>query len=623
MDINDNVIKRKREDENEIQDNPIENIKMEDENIYQPSDKKLKIEDNCQQKLVECENQIYQLKNSKNKIDINYELGISIRDEQQKIALNLQKQLNQNNILLKCNDPLMESYKASYKNQQSNTQPVADPTKCFTYYDINYQPLLDELKLNNMTYYWRVKDSSIVPQQTKKKQIPTKSDKTKTVKSKKNEKTTTVKATKATKVVKTPKKAKKGGAQNQLQPKFGICGNLEIAGLTILAMKVTKVITEYILKTTIKEFIKKFYKNLFENISEYDNNYDTLFNNAFKKVQNRESLDGDDCQNLTTEMLNVLNSIQIIVNDNRIDKNNMNDTISYNFLNESQILLTKILLTKSSLDVCQATVLTSLLDTNSFCLFNSYDFSAVVNTPSIPVMGAAKFQGLNTEINFIFDNILIMIFILFLTEYKNKSDTNTILGITLNEANKIIIVNFIKVYDVIENADVSNNSESQKKFHDLMNMAIDNSDLLFVNELNNIVEKQDISNFIINKNIYEKISRLFLNYSIINNKVNTFELTKNSRDIRAHDYTNSSIRCYGIAVFIKLKFAEYLNSNNKLLLDNLWQIDKFILEKIKEKQNITTYIDDFVINFLECSNTAKLINYFLRLFTLARISNSH
>jgi hypothetical protein len=93
-------------------------------------------------------------------------------------------------------------------------------------------------------------------------------------------------------------------------------------------------------------------------------------------------------------------------------------------------------------------------------------------------------------------------------------------------------------------------------------------------------------NLIINKSRYESISKLFLNYNVERGVLNFEEITSNSRDIRAHDYAHSSIRFFGISLYIKKQICDFLREKFRYEI-NLNSIDDelFIKDKVERLSN--------------------------------------
>ena len=401
------------------------------------------------------------------------------------------------------------------ENNENNGPNIANPEKCFTEIGVDQMNLFNVLDANNMCYLWRDK-----------------------------------------------------GRDRRM---FGISGELSIAGLTIMAMKTTLAIVssgEY-----IENIQNKYKKITWPNSKIYRDNYEMLFDGAFKNVnlkseENRDSLDNVNCKELTIYMLNVIEEIKKNYFTLSLGKT---DQIDLNFLKESYQLLEKIILIKSSLDVSQANGLTELFQFDNFCLFNSYDYSAALNTPHCPVMASVKFKNYQA-LNYIYDDLAIFKFRYFVNTPKEEifALNNTILN---------------QIYDLIKDNGFRNKENFNKinmnmisRFNVLMEKIIDNKTVyqhLFEMSLN-----EKTVGFEFEKNLYENISKLFLNYNVQRGTLNFKEITSNSRDIRAHDYANSAIRCFGISIYIKKKICDYLNIDFNGSLENELEI----LNQLKTKK---------------------------------------
>jgi hypothetical protein len=407
-------------------------------------------------------------------------------------------------------------FNSYWETQLMDQVPVANPEKCFTFLKINSNLLFDVLNLKKMCYKWR-----------------------------------------------------------NMEHMFGISGELSIAGLTILAMKTLRVICESRILSFDIQGLKSDRKMpiSWTNTVKFSNDFETNFNKAFKNVdskkregENRDNLESEPCKLLTTLMLNVMEEFK----RNYFALQYLKDTQDeqfLNFLGDSFLLLERLILIKSSLDVTQAEGLNDLVEYNFFCLFNSYDYSAVLNTPYCPVLASGKFSGYD-EINYIYDDIAIFEFF-----YITKTP--------LDEFNKLPdvakqIYKIFQSYKLTGNTfyidiDVSYKSENSILFIKVMNVEIDGKSVY--QHLLDLADKNISSYFDVSKSMYESVSKLFLNYNVNRGALNFEQLTSNSRDIRAHDYANSPIRCFGISVYIKKKISDFLRIKN-INLNSLNQLEK-------------------------------------------------
>jgi len=461
-----------------------------------------------------------------------------------------------------------------------NQPPIANPKKCFTHIEIKSKLLLNDLNAAKMCYKWR----------------------------------------------------------DIGYPVFGISGALSIAGLTILAMRTLNVIcnSDNLEKIQKKKNFKK--KPDFSSSSFYQKNYQTLFNGAFKNIdsksgegENRSNLDSIECLNLTTAMLNVmdefLNNYFIFVNTlSESENQGLTD-----FLRDSYLLLRKIILIKSSLDVSMAEGLTDLVQFNQFCLFDSYDLSAVFNSPYCPTLSYLQIPGFN-KISLIYDDIAI---------FSYFSIINYIIKI-FGELNENDIVEQEQILEEIKKrvkiSDMSN--DHKELYNNLIEMSIDNKKLFdkdFYNDLDissNSKTSKKFTNFLdkiigektiyihlremalsdnekelkINKSMYESISKLFLNYNVKRNVLNFEEITSNSRDIRAHDYAHSPIRFFGISLYIKKQICDFLHEKKQYEKINLNSIDNevFIKREVTRLSNEDNGFLDELVNFILNRESIKL-----------------
>jgi hypothetical protein len=420
------------------------------------------------------------------------------------------------------NKETMNSFFNEYvENNENNGPNIANPEKCFTEIEVEQMNLFNVLDANNMCYLWRDKGRRM----------------------------------------------------------FGISGELSIAGLTIMAMKTTLAIVnsnEY-----IENIQNKYKKITWPNTKIYRDNYERLFDGAFKNVnlkleENRDSLDNKNCKELTIYMLNVIEEIKKNYFTLSLGRT---DQIDLNFLKESYQLLEKIILIKSSLDVSQANGLTELVQFIYFCLFNSYDYSAALNTPHCPVMASVKFKNYQA-LNYIYDDLAIFKFCYFVNTPKEE----------------IFALNNTNLYDLIKDNGFRNkenfnkiNMNMNSRFNVLMEKIIEGKTVyqhLFEMSLN-----EKTIGFEFEKKLYENISKLFLNYNVQRGTLNFKEITSNSRDIRAHDYANSAIRCFGISIYIKKKICDYLNIDFNGSLENELEILNQLTSKIPDEiDNIVEFI---------------------------------
>jgi hypothetical protein len=446
-----------------------------------------------------------------------------IRDMQSEFNDQLPELLSKNQI-----DIYYNEYQTYGENQtDNNNPPIANPQSCFTVLEINSKLLFDVLNLKKMCYKWR-----------------------------------------------------------NMGPMFGISGELSIAGLTILAMKTLRVICESDTLNKIKNLKADRTKPIsWNNTNAFSKDFETYFNDAFKNIdskkregENRDNLDSGPCKLLTTLMLNVMEEFKrnyfALIN-----LKTTQDEQYLNFLGDSFLLLERLILIKSSLDVTQAVGLNELVIYNSFCLFNSYDYSAVLNTPYCPVLASGKFPGFE-EINYIYDDIAIFEFF-DITKTDPKDLTEGSISKKLHElfqTNGFIYSNFYK------NIDVAYTSENSKLFIKVMNTQIQGKSVY--QNLRDLASQNISDGFDVKKTRYETVSKLFLNYNVSRKALNFEQLTSNSRDIRAHDYANSPIRCFGISVYIKKKISDFLRIKN-INLNSLNQ-----LEKEEEIKNILKSLND-------------------------------
>jgi len=470
---------------------------------------------------------------------------------------------------------------------------IANPEKCFTEIGVDQMNLFNVLDANNMCYLWRDK-----------------------------------------------------GRDRRM---FGISGELSIAGLTIMAMKTTLAIVSS--REYIENIQNKYKKITWPNSTIYKNNYKELFNGAFinvnsKSVENRDSLDNVNCKNLTILMLNVMEEIKNNYFDLNLD-NKKTDPIDLNFLKESYQLLEKIILIKSSLDVSQANGLTELVQFKNFCLFNSYDYSAVLNTPHCPVMASNKIKNYQS-INYIYDDLAIFKFCYFVNT--PKKEIFALINPKLNQIYNLMKDNGFRNEQNYDYYDID--SRWNDRFKNVMNSVIENK--LVYQHLFELSLKEISAGFEFKKKLYEQISKLFLNYNVQRGTLNFKEITSNSRDIRAHDYANSAIRCFGISIYIKKKICDYLNidfngslENELVILENLddlttnkpLEIDKIVKsilsdesKKLKEEyelinqgNNLSQKKEQYKKFLLE-KNYEPLVAYnvnFKNLYYLMCCQNSH
>lgn len=435
-----------------------------------------------------------------------------------------------------------QQYNTYWDNKQENMNPIANPEKCFTFLDIESNLLNDMLIAKKMCYSWRDKG-----------------------------------------------------------PRFGISGELSIAGLTILAMKTLREICDSDILNAIKKIkagknksISWIYTNMF--LKNFQSYFFEAFNNIESKKgegETRDNLESVPCKLLTTLMLNVLEEFKknyFVLQYLKETK----DQEYLNFLVDSFFLLERIILIKSSLDVSQAEGLNELIVYNFYCLFNSYDYSAVLNTPYCPVLASGKFQGYD-EINYIYDDIAIFEFLKICKtteEIEKLSEDN----ITKKIYNLLKSKNLTRgsFYD---NIDVSSTSTKSQIFTQTMNEKIDGRSVYL--HLMNLADQDISQNFDVPKSRYQSVSKLFLNYNSSRGVLDFKNITSNSRDIRAHDYANSPIRFFGISIYIKKKIKDFLRNNN--IYDN---------NSLNELEN-----DEQIKNILKSLNKEKLedlVNFILK-----------
>ena len=248
-----------------------------------------------------------------------------------------------------------------------------------------------------------------------------------------------------------------------IENSIGLSGELSIARLISYALEIMIALCQ------IPEFQKYIYTDfdsyisakktpddkikIIKIIKEFAKGKQHNFKNVFGKITQPTRLDfeNDKPNEIVLDMLLILQQIKITYN-----KLPSSDGEEKNILSDAYTLLTKIILTKSSLDSCQAESIRYLSELdkgiepdadadvkNNFCLFNSYDFSAVVNTPFCPVMGSAKYSGVKDEFIFIIDNSAILGLVLVLEYYdENAEDYNAIKSIkptmTANNINSLV-----------------------------------------------------------------------------------------------------------------------------------------------------------------------------------------
>lgn len=469
--------------------------------------------------------------------ELNNEYETKIRNMQTIFNSQSPELLTKNDI-----DSYYTDFQKYWEEELENLTPVANPESCFTALEIKSNLVFDVLNAEKMCYKWR--DKSLM---------------------------------------------------------FGISGELSIAGLTIFAMNTLRSICLSNTFNKIKEKKPDRKKPLNWQITNtFLENFQNYFDNAFRNIdskkgegENRDNLNSSDCKNLTTLMLNVMDEFKRNYFA-LISLKKTSDEQYLIFLEDSYLLLERLILIKSSLDVSQAEGLNDLVQFNSFCLFNSYDYSAVLNTPYCPVLASGKFPGYQ-EINYIYDDIALFEFFNII-----KKPPDDIKILPDNDISKKLYVLFYengfinKVF--YENIDVANTSEESKLFTKIMNNT-DIGNITVYQHLVNLSSKKS-NGLDVLKTRYESVSKLFLNYNVSRGALNFKELTSNSRDIRAHDYANSPIRCFGISVYIKKKINDFLTKLNIQINDSLNE-----LEKEEEIKNI--------LNELPPQQKAKLADFIL------------
>jgi hypothetical protein len=410
---------------------------------------------------------------------------------------------------------------------------------------------------------------------------------------------------------------------------IGLSGELSIARLISYALEImfalcqsqefqTNIFSDIDKKTgkqtpddKIKNIIKEFAKGKLYN-----------FKNAFGKTTQPTRLDfeSEKPNELVLDMLLIMQQIKIRYN---VVKNDPKLQLKLQILSDAYTLLTKIILTKSSLDSCQAESIKQLSDLdngiesdaeidvkNNFCLFNSYDFSAVVNTPFCPVMGSAKYNGVKAEFIFIIDNSAIL-GLVFVLEYYDENDddyNNTKLIRSVMEQNNInSLDDFYKVINTPR--EFENDISIDNTIDLLLTVNLDPNDennypgnpKNMYNSLQKLGDSFKNISIPINKNDYEKLSKIFLRYNVFIGNVTTQNITNFSRDIRAHDYGGSPIRLFGIEFYIKHRIRQWLqitikNDDNYTKEGTLNIIDDATLIGALKGKNLLE-IDEF-INFI-------------------------
>jgi hypothetical protein len=467
---------------------------------------------------------------------VNIELSYikAILENRRNLSSQLQHKFNENLLVEKQTIP---NYVDTYKIQNTDLKGLkhADPTKCFTIFwsndelKYNHSKFMEDLKIIDDIYYYSWRDNP---------------------------------------------------------HSFGLSGELSIARLISYALQIT------IAFCKIDKIIKYF--NADPNIKiifEYFKNKSKtqIFEEVFKtQIPTREDLDEKEAKTLLLKMLIIIQNIKIIYD--KIPQ--MNEDRVY--LSDAYKFLTQIILTKSSLDSCQAEAITDIVNLklnkefeeakgdaaiqqlqdiqqnqvsdNNFCLFNTYDFSAVVNTPHTPVMGAAKYDGVKGEFIFIIDNSAIFASVLILNYDINMDDDNFRMIKTTFEEHKInSLEDFINKFDKC--LQIDNFYETLQDFGDTLTRI----------------------SIPIPKRIYEKLSSKFLKFNVSKYNLKTENITKYSRDIRAHDYDGSPIRLFGIEFYIKKMILYRLNQTDINIIDdkkiielldneNIIEVIKFILE---------------------------------------------
>lgn len=501
----------------------------------------------------------------KNNVNPNYSLlsqmslplNEEYNDEMQDLINSAQLTFNNQEPKLVTKDKMKDDYIKNYQNYWENPPvnepPIANPEKCFTQLDINSTLLLDDLNAAKMCYIWR----------------------------------------------------------DMIYPVFGISGALSIAGLTILAMRTLKVICDSGNFQKIQNLPNKNKKEKpdFNSSTFYQKKYDNLFNGAFKNIdsisgegENRSNLDSLECQHLTTAMLNVMKEF---FNNYFIFKSTLSEIEDQgltDFLRESYLLLRKIILIKSSLDVSMAEGLTDLVQFNQFCLFDSYDLSAVFNSPYCPTLSYLQIKGF-TKRSLIYDDIAIFSYFFIINniiknfrELNEKSGFNEDLisqEIKQNVDNSNMTVDHKVLYKKLIDMSINDKKLFKKEFYNDLDIS-SNSDTSFnfTNFLDTLIGEKTIYTHLremalsndekdlrIDKSQYEDISKLFLNYNVKRGVLNFEDITSNSRDIRAHDYAHSSIRFFGISLYIKKQICDFLHEKKKYKKKNLNSIDDEVIIK--------------------------------------------
>jgi hypothetical protein len=351
--------------------------------------------------------------------------------------------------------------------------------------------------------------------------------------------------------------------------KFGLSGELSIARLAELSLNVTFAICDSEEFKKIVTFFDKNNKNCknfsFESLTNFKINFRDYYSSAEKT--NRKTFENKNFKKLIDLMLNLMYEIKLAIFKLKTCKEDGDDrTIWLGFLKDSYALLTRLLITKSSLDSSQASALKSLAQFSEFTLFASYDFSAVVNTPYVPAMAMIKYEGRTNKHPFLLDDIAVHNYLALIKTHKLNEEQKQMMAVSggkddeeeqLSSLAQEIIGLFGYDSTLTTNPDTSHLSA---RFNYFMNTPCMNGKTVYENLIseNPPVSKQSFTS---SKSKYEKLSKLFFNYNCSRGAVDFQSITLNSRDIRAHDYEESTIRCFGIALYLKKRLLTFLKSS--------------------------------------------------------------
>lgn len=404
--------------------------------------------------------------------------------------------------------------------------------------------------------------------------------------------------------------------------KFGISGELSLAGLLQFAFITFHcIVNSYqfveLFPKLKPDNVKKLKKNLTQTVKNFNKNY-----NAVKIT--RSETTSQDILNLSTQMLTALDYMYSMSLD--LDETYDADKL---FLEDCFNVIKKILLTKTTLDVSQCHTLKYLDVLPRHVLMTTSDFSAACNIEYAPVLTSKTFYISNTqalytnssETQFIMDNVAVYGYLWFIYRYKKTgSDSSSIVySFPIKTENKLIEILglstkdnlytlFTRLYSTIRsfyednplkdditnkvNFDiVSSDNLYSKGFIKLLETKIDIDEkriTTFYKLLELIGKQLDVTDFVLDKDLYMIYSKLFLNYCISKEYLSYKKLTLNSRAIRDHDFANSPIRCFGIAekmnIDIKKCMSEF--STRHSINPTEEEIIEYLLSK--ETNDITT-----------------------------------